>query len=229
MVTTVVGMDAAVPPGSVVLVVDVIRAFTTAAVAFDAGAAEIRCVPSADAGRALRAADPGLLLIGEVGGLRPADFDFGNSPHELAGARLAGRRLVQATSNGTRGLFRSPGAAAVLAVSAVNAGATARWVHAHHPATPRVVICTGRSGEDQACGRHLHDLLEGGTPDRAVLDAGIRAGVAEQRRRSASYPPHERVDLTPDVPYCAAVDSVDFAMVGERRDGYVRLRPVAAP
>ena len=226
MTTTVVGMDAGIPPGSVVLVVDVIRAFTTAAVAFTRGAAEIRCVPSADAGRALRAADPGLVLIGETGGLKPADFDFGNSPRELAGADLAGRRLVQATSNGTRGLFRSPDPAAVLAVSAVNAGATARWVAEHHPATPRVVVCTGRAGEDQACGRHLADLLEGGDPDPAALVAGILAGVAEQRRRSAAHPPRERVDLTPDVPFCLAVDSVDFAMVGDHHDGYVRLRPV---
>ena len=221
--TEVVGMDADLPAGAVVLVVDVIRAFTTAAVAFRHGAAEILCVPTADAGRALRAERPDHLLMGETGGLPPADFDLGNSPAAIAAASLAGRRIIQATSNGTRGLFRAPRPAALLAVSAVNVGATARWVAARHPGTPRVVLCTGRSGEDQACGHHLRELLEGGDPDPAGLVAGIMAGVAEQARRSLRYPPAERVDLGPDVPFCRAVDSVDFAMVGERRDGHVRL------
>ena len=52
MTTTVVGMDAGIPPGSVVLVVDVIRAFTTAAVAFTRGAARsVACRPPTPAGR----------------------------------------------------------------------------------------------------------------------------------------------------------------------------------
>ena len=78
-----VGMDATIPAGRVVVVIDVIRAFTTAAVAFERGVTEIACVPSTEAARDLRRRHPGSLLAGEVNGLRPAGFDFGNSPYEL--------------------------------------------------------------------------------------------------------------------------------------------------
>ena len=39
-VVPIVGMDAEVPAGTVVIVIDVIRAFTTAAVAFERGATD---------------------------------------------------------------------------------------------------------------------------------------------------------------------------------------------
>ncbi|RSM59794.1 hypothetical protein DMB66_26450 [Actinoplanes sp. ATCC 53533] len=119
-------MDADIPAGNVVVVVDVIRAFTTAAVAFERGVREIACAPSLDVGRDLRRLYPDRLLVGESKGLKPVDYDFGNSPFEMSRARLDGRRLIQSTSNGTVGLARCLDPAALLAVSAVNVGATAR-------------------------------------------------------------------------------------------------------
>jgi 2-phosphosulfolactate phosphatase len=223
---SIVGMDAEIPAGRVVVVIDVIRAFTTAAVAFERGAAEIACAPSAEAGRDLRRRYPDRLLIGEIGGLRPADFDFGNSPAELAAARLDGRRLVQTTSNGTRGLARCPDPAALLAVSAVNVGATARWIARHHAGVPWTLVCTGRTAEDRACARYLGDLLDGSAPGRADLVAGILDGAAEQARAHARRPASERVDLSGDLPFCCDVDRSGFAMVGEVRAGHVVLARV---
>ncbi|MGI5175363.1 2-phosphosulfolactate phosphatase [Dactylosporangium sp. CA-152071] len=223
---TVVGIDADVPAGRVVVVIDVIRAFTTAAVAFGRGAAEIVCVGSAAEGRALRDRHPDRLLIGEVGGLKPDDFDLGNSPLDMAAADVSGRSLIQATSNGTRGLVRHPDAAALLAASAVNAAATVRWITEHHAGVPWTIVCTGRSAEDWACGRHLDRLLGGSAADSAELVAGIREGAAQQALRSAGRPADERVDLTRDLPLCCDVDRFEFAMVGELRDNRVTLAAV---
>lgn len=223
---SIVGMDAAIPSGVVVAVIDVIRAFTTAAVAFERGAREIACVPSLKAGRDLRRQHPDHLLVGESGGLKPADYDFGNSPSELATAQLDGRHLIQSTSNGTVGLARCPDPAALLAVSALNVGATARWIAANHPRTPWTVLCTGRTAEDWACARHLTALLQGTTPAPAELVAGIMAGGAEHIRAYARLPPSERVDLSRDLPFCCDLDRSDFAMVGEPRDGHVVLATV---
>ncbi|WP_374271059.1 2-phosphosulfolactate phosphatase [Actinoplanes sp. M2I2] len=86
---------------------------------------------SVEAGRDLRRRSPDRLLVGESRGLKPADFDFGNSPAEMSAARLDGRRLILATSNGTRGLARCPDPAALLAVSGRSVGATARWIASH--------------------------------------------------------------------------------------------------
>jgi 2-phosphosulfolactate phosphatase len=223
---SVIGRDAEIPPGRIVVVIDVIRAFTTAAVAFERGVAEIACAPSVDAGRDLRRRLPGRLLVGESGGLRPADFDFGNSPFEMSAAPLAGRRLIQATTNGTVGLTRCPDPVALLAAAARNVAATARWITAHHGGAPWTILCTGRTAEDRSCADHLADLLGGKAPDPAGLVAGVRVGAAEHAARYARKPASEYVDLSRDLSFCCDVDRSDFAMVGELRDGHVVLTPV---
>jgi hypothetical protein len=54
-----------------VVVIDVIRAFTTAAHAFASGASEIYLVGTVDEALAFKAAHPGTLAMGEAHGLRP--------------------------------------------------------------------------------------------------------------------------------------------------------------
>ena len=87
-----------------VVIIDVFRAFTTAAVAFSRGAAKI--VLTAEVGEALelRARGVGELCMGEVDGMRPEGFDFGNSPYELSTADVEGKTLVQSTRAGTVGV-----------------------------------------------------------------------------------------------------------------------------
>src|SRR4026209_1487807 len=87
-----------------VVVVDVIRAFTTAAYAFGGGARHIYLVDSVTEALVMKGADPDVLVMGEDRGRRPLEFDFSNSPVEVAAADLHGRVLVQRTSAGTRGV-----------------------------------------------------------------------------------------------------------------------------
>jgi hypothetical protein len=69
----------------------VLRAFTSAAYAFAAGARRIWLVRSVDEALAMKAQHPGLLAMGEDLGRRVPGFDFANSPAELARADLDGR------------------------------------------------------------------------------------------------------------------------------------------
>src|SRR5262245_65749319 len=85
------------------VVIDVIRAFTTAAFAFDAGARDIALTGEVDEALALRARFPGALAMGEVGGLMIPGFDFGNSPADLAALDPRGRPMIQAHTAGTQG------------------------------------------------------------------------------------------------------------------------------
>ena len=93
-----------------VVVVDVLRAFTTAAYAFAAGARRIWLVDSVAEALAIKAARPGTLAMGEDGGRRIPGFDFANSPAEVSRADLRGRDVVQRTSAGTRGVVAASGA-----------------------------------------------------------------------------------------------------------------------
>ena len=69
-----------------VVAVDVIRAFTTAAYAFAAGAREIFLVDSVDQALALKRENPRMVAMGEDRGRRPDGFDLSNSPVAVASA-----------------------------------------------------------------------------------------------------------------------------------------------
>ena len=87
------------------LVIDVFRAFTTAAIAFDRGAERITLVAEVDEALAIRERSPEIadILMGEVDGKRPDGFDHGNSPFEASTVDFDGKCVVQSTRAGTVG------------------------------------------------------------------------------------------------------------------------------
>src|SRR3978361_343039 len=87
-----------------VAVIDVFRAFTSAAVALANGASRIIMVGSVEDAFALRAAGTGQVCMGEVGGRQPDGFDFGNSPFDISKAAFNGQTIIQRTSAGTQGV-----------------------------------------------------------------------------------------------------------------------------
>lgn len=86
------------------IVIDVLRAFTTAAFAFASGAKEIIFVSTPEEAFKKHQSDPSLILMGEQEGQRIDGFHFENSPREMQSACLSGKRIVQRTSSGTQGV-----------------------------------------------------------------------------------------------------------------------------
>lgn len=90
---------------SVCIVLDVLRASNTMLAMFEAGASALFLAATPEEAEKAAAADRAAHWVcGERDGLKPAGFDFGNSPSELADARLEGRRVIYVTSNGTNAL-----------------------------------------------------------------------------------------------------------------------------
>ena len=83
-------LDSCHQADGVVVVVDVLRAFTTAAFAFAGGAEEILLVSTVEQAFDLRKELPDHLLMGEVGGLPIEGFDLPNSPTIVAKTDLLG-------------------------------------------------------------------------------------------------------------------------------------------
>ena len=179
-----------------VVVIDVLRAFTTAAFAFAAGAREIVLVSGIDEALALRERLPGALALGEVDGLAVTGFDFSNSPADLVGQDLGGRTLIQRTSAGTQGVVRSVSAELLLASSFVCAGATARYLRELAPERVAFVI-TGDYGSAGGAG----DLGRGGArdllDDQAVgADRQVRAVLLDRAdRQDCQRPRRQRARL----------------------------------
>src|SRR5262249_40456686 len=77
--------------GGAVVAVDVLRAFTTAAYAFAAGANHIYLCDSVEEALTFKAGNLDVLVMGEDHGRRVTGFDFSNSPVEVSKADLGGR------------------------------------------------------------------------------------------------------------------------------------------
>ena len=198
-----------------VVAIDVLRAFTTAAYAFGAGAEAIYLVGTVDEALALKADHPGWLAMGEDRGRRVDGFDFSNSPVEVASQDLTGRTIVQRTSAGTQGVVAAKAATRLWCASLVCATATADALRASGLGAPTYVI-TGRfadrpdiRGEDDlATAQCIERIRLGHDPelDRAARDV---AQSDEAARTLAVGEGHVHPD---DIAYAIDVDRFDFAM-----------------
>ena len=223
-----------------VVVVDVLRAFTTATVAFAAGVRELHAVATVEEAFAVRATLDGALLAGEDGGMPVPGFDLDNSPSRLRAALRTGldlrdRVLVQRTSAGTQGLVRAQRAEVLLAASFACAGATVRHLRGVDAETVTLVV-TGttpagsrspfpgapRDGdEDRACAEYLAALLAGEGPAPETYLDRVRASTAGRWFADPSIAHYPTTDLE----VACELDVLDRALVAGRRDGRAVLTP----
>jgi 2-phosphosulfolactate phosphatase len=214
------------------LVIDVFRAFTTAAIAFDRGAERITLVAEVEEALEIRRNAPGIadILMGEVDGKRPEGFDHGNSPHEASSVDFAGKSVVQSTRAGTVGTAAAGAAGCdpIYVTSFVVSGATVRALLSEEPLPDRVSILAmgdqgvNRSDEDEHCAMYLRNRLEGRNPDPEALRKMIMAGGATQKFFDEAQPQfHPR-----DVGLALEVDRYGFAMKVTREDGLLVARRV---
>jgi 2-phosphosulfolactate phosphatase len=209
----------------VVVVVDVLRAFTTAAYAFASGASAIWLVGTVKDAFDLSREIPDSLTMGEEHGRRPVGFDFSNSPVEVASADLKGRVLVQRTSAGTQGAIAAQNAERLFASSLVCASATAKAVRDTGLGVPTYVI-TGRfqdspdGGEDDLVAAQLIERARlGDTLETAATrDAVAGSWWAQKLGELGTNDVHQD-----DIAYSVDVDRFDFAMEVERIDTGLRL------
>lgn len=131
----------------VVLVVDVLRATTTAASYLENGAGELLLTSTPEVALGLRQEGGQVLLGGERGGLAIPGFDFGNSPVEAAGQNFAGKAVVMNTTNGTAAAHIAAATGKhVLLAALINAHAAARRAKAL--ATEEIaIVCAGNAGK----------------------------------------------------------------------------------
>jgi len=215
-----------------VVVIDVIRAFSTAAYAFGSGADAIYLVSGVDEALRFKADHPGVLAMGENHGLRPDGFDFPNSPAAMAGADLAGRTLVQRTSAGTQGVVNATDATRLWAASLACASATARAVEAAGLGDPAYVI-TGcfpdrpdaSGGDDRLTAGYIEGIRLGEHTDPGATARALLG--TDEAQRTLMLPP-EHCDPT-DIELAARVDEFDFAMEVVRDGRGLRLEARRGP
>lgn len=225
----------------IVIVIDVLRAATSVAVALSSGANDVR--PFLSVAETLLAAEAlassvgrsALCLAGERHAVRIDGFDLGNSPLEMTRAAVGGKAMLFTTTNGTAALIATRAARASFFASFVNSTATvhaALSVFADAPTlTGFTIVCAGHEGalalEDVVCaGRLVRGLVAAHhtmtLTDRARVAVAAEAPYARSLSALAQDAGHARTLATNgfarDVEYCLAIDTVPTAV---RFDGAV--------
>jgi 2-phosphosulfolactate phosphatase len=224
----------------VAVVIDVLRATTTIAVALQSGASAVRTCVDIQQALQWRASDPRVLLGGERGGVRIDGFDLGNSPAEYAAEAVAGRLLVMTTTNGTRAIDHCRPAAEICLAAFVNLSTVMAWL-ANVAATRSIaLVCAGTDGrvtrEDVLLAGALVDRLRGPLPRHMVSDAARIAcdawlAVADTRLESALHNCQGgrnllTLGMEPDILRAAQIDSAAVLPRWDRQSQWiVRVQP----
>lgn len=207
-----------------VIVIDVLRAFSTAAYAFAAGVEEIILVSTVEEAFALKEEINQSMIMGEVDGLPVEGFDYGNSPVQFDGRNLSGIPLIQRTTSGTQGVVLSQNAETLLTTSFCNAGATAEYVVGLSPVEVNFVITGKRSGdwgdEDQACADYIQSLILKRNEDPEHFLDRVR------KSKPGRYFLNSKMSEYPlrDLEYCLEINKFNFIMEVQRLNEHLRLR-----
>jgi 2-phosphosulfolactate phosphatase len=222
--------------GRTVVVVDVLRATTSIAVALFNGAKAV--VPAVSTEEALRLAQnlerDDVVLAGERKSVRVPGFALGNSPLEFTAEVVRGKTVVLATTNGTPAFQCVGNAREVIVMAAVNFGVVVtkcRSVLAQHG--DLVILCSGREKqfalEDAfAAGRLAKVLLPEGGLRRVQLNDGGLASLELARhygekwlramRASTHGQDLEELGFGEDIKACAVENTHPvLALYAERR------------
>jgi 2-phosphosulfolactate phosphatase len=201
------------------VIIDVYRAFTTAAFCIAAGARDIVLTGSHGDALAMKAKDPELFLTGEIGGKPIPGFDAGNSPSKMLDLDLRGRRVVQRTSSGTQGVVAATRSDRIVLGSFVTAAATAGYLRQSGGDVTLVAMGhegATRSVEDELCASYLEALLTGQKPP---LVPQLMGELADRVEWPDWFPARDAL-------LAADVDRFSFALPVTREDGLLVARPV---
>jgi 2-phosphosulfolactate phosphatase len=201
----------------------VLRAFSTAAWAFELGAERIVLTDNVDDALALKASIPDALALKDSQPL--PGFELTNSPILLQEHDLKGLTIVQLTRHGTVGAVAARAAEHLFCASFLTAGATAAVLRALCPSEVCYVI-TGEEGvaeEDRACAEYIAALVEDPRTDAApYLDRARHSSTADLlRQRVDSGVPGVHAD---DLETCLETNRFAFALRATDEDGLLVLR-----
>lgn len=217
-ITIIQGSEAPYPAADINIVIDVIRAFTVAQIAFMRGVREIFLVNTTDEAFAMREAHPDYLLAGEIAGLPIEGFDLDNSPQRVSTADIASKTLVQKTSNGVKATLLALNADTLLVTGLANARNSAHYAQRLAAAKPgctlNIIASHPEDDDDLACAEYIRDLVL----DAPNIDVeSIKRRVRDSRAAQKFYDPNIPAALDArDITHCARELACDFVMRVEK-------------
>ncbi|MFC1521528.1 2-phosphosulfolactate phosphatase [Elusimicrobiota bacterium] len=212
------GHDCAPQAQGHVVVIDVIRAFSTTAYILANGAEQIILVGKPEEAFELKKTYADALLVGEIDGKQIKGFDYGNSPADMANLDTTGRLVILRSSAGTQGVVKACNAKKILAGSLVTALATVRYLKIMMPETVTLLatMSNGKEGdEDRACSDYIKDLLQDKKVNKNKILKRVKESPAGQRALDT------KIDwVSPqDLELASKIDRFGFAIEVNKENG----------
>ena len=203
------------------VVIDVVRAFTTASYILHNNAKSIIAVGEVDAARAIKKENPDYLLAGERMGITLPGFDYGNSPTEIAHIDFTGKTVVMRTTAGTQGVVKATNASEIIAAAFVNARATAKYIQAKNPKIVSFICTDDRytDSEDVLCAEFIKSILENNPLPFPPIREKLENHEATKLFLSSQLTPFAREDLDK----CFSVDTFNFVIKAHPHDDEIHL------
>ena len=200
------------------VIVDVFRAYTTAAYLFDRQADKIFIVSKIETAKKLKKVLDDPILIGERKGIKIADFDYNNSPYFISQHDFSGKEIVLSTSAGTKGIIKAAEADEIITGSFVNIAAAARYIKNKNPDIISIVAM-GNNGiteadEDDLYVQELNKLLE----DKEILSQNeiknrLRTPAGDRFFVESTQTQMPKEDFE----YCLKINKFNFVIKAEKR------------
>jgi 2-phosphosulfolactate phosphatase len=208
------------------VVIDVFRAFTVECYLYKNNVKTVIPVADIDIAYGLKKRDPGIILIGERGGITLPGCDYGNSPAEVEAVDFTGKTVAHTTSAGTQGLDNASQADIILTGSLVNSKAIAKYLLKNGfqeiSLIPMGLAAVHDAEEDTLCASYIERLLRGEDPD---ISADIEALKSTTGRRF--FDPMNEFLPQRDFALCTRLNIFDFVLKAERaEDGLLRTRRI---
>jgi 2-phosphosulfolactate phosphatase len=212
-------LEGAAKAEGLTVIIDVFRAYTTAAYLFANQAEKIFIVSKVETARTLKEELDNPVLIGERKGIKIEDFDFNNSPYFISQNDFAGRKIILSTSAGTKGIIAAKNAAEIITGSFVNIKATAEYIKRKNPELVSLVAM-GNNGvteadEDNLYSQELEKILKA---EKALTEAEIKkklrspAGDRFFKKETQSEMPKEDFD------YSLNINKFDFVIKADKKE-----------
>lgn len=129
------------------IVIDVLRAFTTACFVIGNNAKEIIAIANLKLAYQLKQQHPDWLLIGERMGVKQAGFDFGNSALEIESISFKNKTVILTTSLGTQAINLVSQASEIITGAFVNVQAVINYITKKCPQQV-FLVCTDAEFKD---------------------------------------------------------------------------------
>ena len=223
-------LEGAAAATGLTVVIDVFRAFSTAAYVLANGAREILAVGAIEQAYELKQRNPDFVLMGERGGRIQPGFDLGNSPYDASRYDFSGRTAILTTGAGTQGLTSAVGAQELVAGSFPTAAATARYIRSRSPQVVSLVAMGNRgvvpNDEDRLFAGYLAGLLEGHRENFEEIVRTLRQSPSGRR----FFDPAVDWALPEDFELALSLDRFSFCLTAEALpDGTARITKAPDP